>query len=203
MDLFHADTSQNILFGESNAELVGFLFSVEESNHLLDQLLTEINWNHDEIILFGKRIVTKRKTAWYGDKPYEYTYSNTTKIALPWTTTLLHIKQKVEEICSEKFNSCLLNLYHDGTEGMSWHSDDEKMIQPYSTIASVSFGASRKFIFKHKKTQQQISTFLENGSLLVMRGATQKEWLHALPKSIRIKHIRINLTFRKIIDTLP
>jgi alkylated DNA repair dioxygenase AlkB len=113
---------------------------------------------------------------------------------------LNEIKNKVEQISKEKFNSCLLNLYHDGNEGMGWHSDDEKMIVPKSAIASVSFGAQRKFVFKHKKDKTQVSTILENGSLLVMKGETQIEWLHALPKSLKIKAARINLTFRMIVE---
>jgi alkylated DNA repair dioxygenase AlkB len=83
---------------------------------------------------------------------------------------------------------------------MGWHSDDEKMIVPKSAIASVSFGATRKFVFKHKKDKTQVSTILENGSLLVMKGETQIDWLHALPKSTKIKTPRINLTFRMIVE---
>ena len=200
MDLFNQYSNTNLLTGESIAESHGIIFSRDEIETLFNQLAEEIAWVNDEILIFGKKIITKRKTAWYGDKPFAYTYSHKTKIALPWTGTLLEIKNKIEEISNEKYNSCLLNLYHDGNEGMGWHSDDEKMIAPKSAIASVSFGAPRKFVFKHKKDKTQVSTILENGSLLVMKGQTQIDWLHSLPKSLKIKTPRVNLTFRLIVE---
>lgn len=200
MDLFNQSPIANLLTGESIVESYGIIFSKEEIHTIFNDLLKDIAWENDEILIFGKRITTKRKTAWYGDKPFAYTYSHNTKIALPWTQTLLEIKEKVELISKEKYNSCLLNLYHDGSEGMGWHSDDEKMIVPKSAIASVSFGETRKFVFKHKKDKTQVSTILENGSLLVMKGETQIDWLHALPKSAKIKTPRINLTFRMIVE---
>jgi alkylated DNA repair dioxygenase AlkB len=200
MDLFNQSSKLNLLSGECIAESHGIIFSRDEIETLFNQLAEEIAWVNDEVLIFGKKIITKRKTAWYGEKPFAYTYSRKTKIALPWTDTLLEIKNKVEEISNEKYNSCLLNLYHDGNEGMGWHSDDEKMIAPKSAIASVSFGAPRKFVFKHKKDKTQVSTILENGSLLVMKGETQIDWLHSLPKSLKIKTPRINLTFRTIVE---
>lgn len=127
------------------------------------------------MVVFGKHIVTKRKTAWYGDSDYVYIYSKTEKKALPWTRELVNLKQIVENLSNTKFNSCLLNLYHDGNEGMGWHSDDEKSIEGNSTIASVSFGAERRFSFKHKQSKKTISVLLENGSLLLMKDATQKK----------------------------
>jgi alkylated DNA repair dioxygenase AlkB len=200
MDLFNQSPITNLLTGESIVEYHGIIFSSAEITTIFNVLSSEVAWENDEILIFGKRITTKRKTAWYGEKPFAYTYSHTTKIALPWTQTLLEIKEKVELISKEKYNACLLNLYHDGSEGMGWHSDDEKMIVPKSAIASVSFGATRKFVFKHKKDKTQVSTILENGSLLVMKGETQIDWLHALPKSTKIKTPRINLTFRMIVE---
>jgi alkylated DNA repair dioxygenase AlkB len=143
--------------------------------------------------------VTKRKTAWYGDSDYVYIYSNTEKKALPWTVELTKLKQVVENLSNTKFNSCLLNLYHDGNVGMGWHSDDEKSIEKHSTIASVSFGAERKFSFKHKQSNKIISILLQHGSLLLMKGQTQKNWLHSLPKSKNITLPRINLTFRRMV----
>jgi alkylated DNA repair dioxygenase AlkB len=171
----------------------------DDASHYLDLLLQKIVWDNDEVIIFGKHIVTKRKVAWYGDSNYLYTYSNTTKQALPWTKELLELKQIVEKLTESKFNSCLLNLYHSGNEGMGWHSDDEESIQPNSTIASLSLGAERKFSFKHKQTKQTISSVLEHGSLLIMKDATQAYWLHSLPKSKTISGPRINLTFRTMI----
>jgi alkylated DNA repair dioxygenase AlkB len=168
----------------------------DQANEYFDSLLQNIPWKNDEVVVFGKRIVTKRKTAWYGDSNYVYIYSNTVKQALPWTRELVNLKQIVENLSNTKFNSCLLNLYHDGNEGMGWHSDDENSIEDNSTIASVSFGAERKFSFKHKLSNKTISVLLEHGSLLLMKEATQKNWLHSLPKSSKITLPRINLTFR-------
>jgi alkylated DNA repair dioxygenase AlkB len=128
-----------------------------------------------------------------------YIYSNTEKKALPWTEELVDIKRIVENIANTNFNSCLLNLYNDGNEGMGWHSDDEKSIEVNSPIASVSFGTERKFSFKHKRTNKTISVLLEHGSLLLMKDATQKNWLHSLPKSTKITLPRINLTFRRMV----
>ncbi|MGA9171355.1 MAG: alpha-ketoglutarate-dependent dioxygenase AlkB [Nitrososphaeraceae archaeon] len=153
-------------------------------------------WEKDEVIIFGKHITTKRKVAWCGDPEYLYTYSNTTKQALARTKELSELKQIVEEYAGIKFNSCLLNLYHNGNEGMGWHSDDEKTLGKNNTIASLSFGAEREFSFKHKQTKQTVSLVLEHGSLLIMKDATQSNWLHSLPKSKNITQPRINLTFR-------
>ena len=121
---------------------------------------------------------------------------------MEWTEELIILRRKVEELSGIKFNSCLLNLYHDGEEGMSWHSDDEKSLGENTCIASLSFGAERKFYFKHKKTNQSLFVTLEHGSLLVMKGTTQTNWLHALPKSKRIHKPRINLTFRTFVPIL-
>lgn len=150
--------------------------------------------------IFGKHIVTARKVAWYGDSNFAYTYSGTTKQALAWTAQLAALKAKVEELTGKIFNSCLLNLYHHGDEGMSWHSDDEKSLVQNSSIASVSLGAEREFRFKHKRLDQKASVLLESGSLLVMKGSTQSHWLHSIPKSKKVKSPRINLTFRSMIQ---
>jgi alkylated DNA repair dioxygenase AlkB len=177
----------------------GKILTSEEANQYLGLLMQNILWKNDEVVIFGKHIVTKRKTAWYGDSDYLYTYSNITKQALPWTKELYGLKQMVEEFAGVKFNSCLLNLYHNGDEGMGWHSDDEESLGKNNTIASLSLGAERKFLFKHKQTKQIISFILEHGSLLIMKDATQRNWLHSLPKSKNIVQPRINLTFRTIV----
>jgi alkylated DNA repair dioxygenase AlkB len=190
----------NILNKDGVVNYYGKILSSEEANQYFGLLMQNILWQNDKVIIFGKHIVTKRKTAWYGDSEYLYTYSNTTKQALAWTNELSELKQIVEELAGIKFNSCLLNLYHNGNEGMGWHSDDEKSLGKNNTIASLSFGAERKFSFKHKQTKQTVSVVLEHGSLLMMKGATQSNWLHSLPKSKNITQPRINLTFRTIRD---
>lgn len=161
-------------------------------------LLEKIDWRNDEAFIFGKKIITKRKVAWYGDFPFSYTYSNTTKSAIPWTRELLQLKALVEKETGENYNSCLLNLYHSGEEGMAWHSDGEIDLKKDGAIASLSFGAQRKFAFKHKKTSEKVEIILEPGSLLVMKDATQTNWLHRLPPTKKVTQPRINLTFRTI-----
>jgi alkylated DNA repair dioxygenase AlkB len=175
------------------------VFSSTLSNNCYTNLMNEINWKHDELTMFGRHIVTKRMVAWYGDQALAYKYSNKTKIAMLWTPGLKLIKEQIELISGHTYNSCLLNLYHNGEEGMGWHSDNEKQLKENGAIASVSFGASRKFTMKHKATKEKISLELDSGSLLLMRGSIQKHWLHSLPLSKKIKEARINLTFRTII----
>jgi alkylated DNA repair dioxygenase AlkB len=189
----------NLLPFDGEALYYGPVLNPAEAHDYTSALLETIAWKHDEAIIFGKHITTKRKVAWYGNASYSYTYSNTTKQALPWTTELLHLKHIIEQSCRLTFNSCLLNLYHNGMEGMAWHSDDEKSLAPGSAIASLSLGAERKFSFKHKKTQHSTSVLLQNGSLLLMQGSTQTHWLHSLPKTTKISEPRINLTFRIIL----
>lgn len=202
MDLFTTGSDENInlLTGDGIVNYYGKVFSLQEANHYLENLLTAIEWKNDEAIIFGKRIITKRKVAWYGDQEFEYTYSNTTKKALPWTEELLELKTVTENRTGETFNSCLLNLYHTGTEGMAWHSDGEKDLKKNGAIGSLSFGAERKFSFKHKQTKETVSLVLEHGSLLVMKGTTQNNWLHRLPPTNLITKPRVNLTFRTIVQ---
>ncbi|TGK07745.1 alpha-ketoglutarate-dependent dioxygenase AlkB [Leptospira semungkisensis] len=200
MELFKQDHSTNLLPYDGIVNYYGSILNPDRSDIFLKILLQDIVWQNDEAVIFGKRIITNRKVAWYGDSSYEYTYSNSTKKALPWTESLIFLKNLVQEKSEFVFNSCLLNLYHNGNEGMAWHSDDEKSLGKNTIIASLSFGAERKFCFKHKKSGEQISLFLEHGSLLIMKGETQTNWLHSLPKSKRILTQRINLTFRTILD---
>jgi alkylated DNA repair dioxygenase AlkB len=200
MDLFNDlfDGDQNLLPKDGIVNYFGQIMSDQEANDYYSILLQEIEWKNDQAVIFGKLIETKRKIAWYGDIPFSYTYSNVTKTALVWTETLLKLKKIVEEKTSETYNSCLLNLYHDGSEGMAWHSDGEKQLKRHGAIGSLSFGAERKFAFKHKETKEVVSLNLASGSLLVMKGETQDYWLHRLPPTKKIFSPRINLTFRTI-----
>lgn len=200
MDLFGHDPTANLLPCDGVVNYFGAIVPHDEAWRFFDVLRTTIPWKNDEVVINGQRIVTSRQVAWYGDSAFRYTYSGTTKQALTWTSELFALKAIVEERTGTRFNSCLLNFYRDGGEGMSWHSDDEKSLGPNTTIASVSFGAERKFCFRHKRTRQETSVILEHGSLLVMKGATQTNWLHALPKTARVTTPRINLTFRTIVD---
>jgi alkylated DNA repair dioxygenase AlkB len=189
----------NLLDRDGIVNYYGKIMTSFDANRYFELLLNNILWKNDKTIVFGKVIVTKRKVAWYGDSDYSYTYSNSTKQALAWTKELLGLKHMIENVTGSNFNSCLLNLYHNGNEGMAWHSDDEESLGRNNNIASLSLGAERKFLFKHKLTKQIVSILLEHGSLLIMKGSTQTNWLHSLPKSKRILQPRINLTFRSII----
>lgn len=197
--MFSFGGTPNLLQKDGTAYYYGKIMSHNEANRYFDLLLENILWKNDEAIILGKHITTKRKVAWYGDSDYLYIYSNTRKQALEWIKELLELKQLVEQITLSKFNSCLLNLYHNGSEGLGWHSDDERSIEKNTPIASLSFGAERKFSFKHKRTKQTVSLVLEHGSLLVMQDTTQMNWLHSLPKSNKITKARINLTFRTMV----
>ena len=201
MTLFSATNNPpvNILLKDGIVNYYGKIFTLEEADHYTDKLLTHIDWRNDQSFIYGKLIVTKRKVGWYGDKAFDYTYSKTTKKALPWTDELQEIKNITEEKTGEQYNSCLLNLYHNGDEGMGWHSDAEKELKKDGAIASLSFGAERKFLFRHKQSKDLISVMLENGSLLLMHGTTQTHWLHRMPPTKKVTTQRINLTFRTII----
>lgn len=198
MELFQRESNKNLLPQDGEVRYYGQVFPVQESTRSYELLLEEIEWQPDVAFIFGKRIETKRKVAWYGDQAFSYTYSNHTKTALPWTPELLKLKKQIEDISGETFNSCLLNLYHDGSEGMAWHSDGEEDLKKHGAIASVSFGAERKFAFKHKSTKETVSLVLQHGSLLIMAGVTQTFWLHRLPPTKKVHSPRVNLTFRTI-----
>ena len=202
MNLFEYefDSEKNWLPKDGMVNYYGKLLNQEVADNYFSKLSQNIEWQNDKILIFGKHIVTKRKVAWYGDKQFKYTYSKIPKLALSWTKELLEIKSVIENKTGESFNSCLLNLYHNGEENMSWHSDDEKDLKKNSAIASLSLGAERKFTFKHKESKEKVAFVLEHGSLLLMKNETQSFWLHQLPKTKLIKSPRINLTFRTIIE---
>lgn len=201
MDLFEnsIDKTKNWLPKDGTVNYYGKLFNQQQADDYLETLLNTIEWRNDEAVIFGKKIITKRKVAWYGDKPFEYTYSNISKYALPWTEELLTLKTAIEKETGETFNSCLLNLYHNGSEGMAWHSDGETDLKKNGAIGSLTFGAERKFAFKHKQTKEKVELILKHGSLLVMKDTTQTHWWHRLPPTKKVIAPRVNLTFRTIV----
>jgi len=200
MSLFKNEIPVNLLPFDGIVNYYGKVMEQQQSQLYLDSLMQTIEWKNDEAVIFGKHIITKRKAAWYANTNFEYTYSNRTKLALSWTKELLELKNLVDKKTGCVFNSCLLNLYHNGDEGMAWHSDDEKTLVTDSPIASLSFGAERKFMMRHKQNKETLSMMLESGSLLVMKGSTQTHWQHSLPKSKKILTPRINLTFRMLLE---
>ncbi len=202
--LFAANTTQdglNILPKDGSAFYHPEFMSPADSNQLMNRLHQSLEWNADQLMMFGKLVTTRRKVAWVGDSNCSYTYSGVKKQAQAWIPELLAIKNQLEELAQSQLNSCLLNFYHDGADGMGWHSDDEIELDAQSPIASLSLGATRKFAFRHKQDKSSTSLFLENGSALIMNAPTQQHWQHALLKTRTILTPRINLTFRKIIPT--
>jgi alkylated DNA repair dioxygenase AlkB len=175
-------------------------FGREESDDFFEDLLSQTNWNQDRIKLYGKEVDLPRLTACYGDINKNYSYSGISMEHVPWTPSLLSIKRRVDEVAGEKFNSVLLNLYRNGKNRLSWHQDDESELGDNPVIGSVSFGSTRCFQFKHKyrKELKRIDVNLTHGSVLIMKGTTQRFWLHQIPKTARPVGPRINLTFRFI-----
>jgi alkylated DNA repair dioxygenase AlkB len=198
VDLFQ-NPDLNLLPRDGTVTYHGPILGEAKARDHLEGLQAEVPWQRDEMVIFGKRIVTSREVAWFGDPGLAYTYSGTTKQPIPWSERLLQLKALVEQRSGTVFNSCLVNFYHKGEEGMGWHSDDEKSIVRDSAIASLSLGAERRFDFRHKETREKVEVILENGSLLVMQGETQRHWQHQLPPTKKVSAARINLTFRRMV----
>ena len=176
-------------------------YDIGSSKIILNNLHSNIKWTNDKVKMYGKSLILKRRVAWYSDSGKSYTYSGLKKDPLPFTSELKNIKAKVEKKTNVIFNSVLLNDYENGQVGMGWHSDDEKELGKNPTIASLSFGASRDMFFRNKNNPnlKVIKILIENGSLLVMKGKTQHFWQHSIPKRLKVKQRRINLTFRTIL----
>ena len=189
-----------ILTKDGRAEYINHFYDAEVSDSLFTDVLGLLTWESDQIFMFGRLVTTARKVAWVGDPDCLYTYSGVQKIPQVWTKELLQMKHKLEQLTGHTYNSCLLNLYHTGDEGMGWHSDNEKELDSTTPIASVSLGARRKFAFRHKQDKTTSSIFLEHGSLLIMHPPIQEHWHHSLLKTKTITSPRINLTFRKILS---
>jgi len=174
-------------------------FSEEESRIFFNQLKSGVEWRQESMSLYGKKIAFPRLTAWYGDKDKPYTFSGLTLQPSDWTKDLLKIREKIEPIAGAHFNSVLLNLYRDGNDSISWHTDAEKELGVNPIISSVNFGATRTFQIRHIKTKERIDIPLGNGALLIMRGAMQHHWQHQVPKTAKYVNERINLTFRVLL----
>jgi alkylated DNA repair dioxygenase AlkB len=161
------------------------------------RLIAETDWKSEKIRLWGKEYLQPRLTAWHGDKAY--TYSGLTLAPLPWTPLLASIRDAVSATCGHPFNSVLLNYYRDGRDSMGMHSDDEAELGPNPVIASLSLGASRTLMLRHKRDKEIFRIELTDGSLLLMAGATQHHWQHGINKDPRLREPRLNLTFRFIV----
>jgi len=186
-----------------NAEVTFYrnFFDSQESDRIFKILRDEINWRQDKMKLYGKDINLPRKTAWYGDMDKSYTFSGIHLNPEPWTPTLLEVKERIEDIAGVQFNSVLLNLYRHGNDGISWHTDEEPELGENPVIGSVSFGGTRKFMFRHRQDKDiKAEVELTDGSFLLMAGETQHFWQHQIPKTSRHVEPRINLTFRVILN---
>ncbi|MES2629233.1 MAG: alpha-ketoglutarate-dependent dioxygenase AlkB [Bacteroidota bacterium] len=191
-------SSRNLLPCDGEVFYFPEFYSLEESAGIYRELLDHIEWEEKAIRIFGREVMQPRKIAWYGDPGISYTYSNLTQVTRPWTSSLLEMKRRLEEFTGKTFNSVLLNLYRSDRDSMGWHSDNEKELGKDPYIASVSFGHPRIFQLKHNDRPLKSSLLLEDGSLLIMSGATQHFWKHQLPKRRALCGPRINLTFRLI-----
>lgn len=202
MRLFASERIESLLPYDGDVTYFGRVMNPSEADLYFKQLLGEVDWRPDEVVIAGRRIVTKRETAWYGDSAFSYVYSGTAKQAREWTAELLALRELAQTFTDSTFNSCLLNLYHNGEEGLGWHSDNEDTLVKNGTIASLSLGAERKFVFKHRKTKESVPILLGHGSLIAMKGETQSHWAHSLPKTVTVKKPRISLTFRMMREGL-
>ncbi|MGR9045759.1 MAG: alpha-ketoglutarate-dependent dioxygenase AlkB family protein [Gammaproteobacteria bacterium] len=173
----------------------------QEADRLFASLLKSLSWREEEIFICGRWLKVPRLMCWYGEPEACYTYSGIKHEPLPWTETLRSIRRQIEQSCSHPFNSVLANLYRDGRDSMGWHADKEKELGPNPVIASLSLGDERLFCLSHNKTRQKLDIVLGHGDLLVMAGTLQHHWRHSVPKTKQRKTERINLTFRKIIDS--
>jgi len=167
---------------------------------VLHELIADIPWRQERISVWGKMYLQPRLIAWYGDRGSYYTYSGITLAPLPWTDLLLEIRNRVETVTATAFNSVLINYYRDNRDSMGFHSDDEPELGDRPVIASVSLGEERTFVLKHKlnKLAKPVRLRLESGSLLLMRGETQRYWKHGIAKETHRSGPRVNLTFRRI-----
>lgn len=205
LDIFENNFNSNGLFetGFTNLDngeylFISDFFTEEESDFYFRVFLESIRWKQESMNMYGNKVYFPRLTAWYGDNDKPYTFSGLTLHTLGWTPELLAIKKKIEQKTNIIFNSVLLNLYRNGNDSISWHTDAEPELGKNPVIVSVNFGAARKFQLRHIYTKQKLEIELSHGSVLIMQGELQHFWQHQVPKTKELKGERINLTFRVI-----
>lgn len=201
MDLFAPHPTDNLLPFDGIVNDFGII--IENPTALYQTLLDNLPWQSDKVTVYGKTYITERQVVWMGDENADYSYSGHTHISIPWTAEVWDVKQKIEFLLKEQgieitFNSCLLNYYPTGNSGMGYHADDEPELGFEPLIAALSLGETRKFVFKHNRTKENVELFPENGELIVMRGSTQDHWKHTITKTTKSNQGRISLTFRYI-----
>lgn len=198
LDIFKEKESDFISVEDGEYCYIPHYFDKTKSDFYFSYLLFQISWKQEEMRMYGKTIKFPRLTSWYGDNCKPYTFSGITLTPNLWTKELLEIKREIEPKCKVTFNSVLLNLYRNGKDSISWHTDAEKELGKNPVIASVNFGAIRKFQLRHIETKEKIEIELKHGSLLIMQGKLQHYWQHQIPKTKKEIRERINLTFRII-----
>ena len=200
LNLFPETSNESELTQITNGEYIYIpnFFGKAECDVYFKKLLEEISWKQESMNMYGKTLDFPRLTAWYGDNDKPYSFSGIMLKPQTWTTTLLEIKKQIETKAQVHFNSVLLNLYRNGNDSISWHTDAEKELGINPIIASVNFGATRRFQLRHNTNNEKIELNLSHGSLLIMQGELQHYWQHQVPKTKQVVKERINLTFRTI-----
>ena len=189
---------------DGGAELHDPYLGTAEADGYLAELEDGIAWRQERIRVYGREVLTPRLTAWYGDPHAVYSWSGLTQRPRPWTRALTRLRRRIEDTAGVPLNAVLLNCYRDGRDSVSWHSDDERVLGPHPFIATLSLGATRRFQLAHRSADvARIDLDLTHGSLLLMRPPTQRHWKHRVPKQMRIRSPRINLTFRYIAPDAP
>lgn len=193
-------STTRIALPDGDIRLVSHFLPKSRADAYFEKLVDAVGWEQHEIRIGGKTLASPRLSAWYGDPGAHYSYSGLSLEPRPWSPVMRELKTQVERESGRRFNSVLLNLYRDGGDSMGWHSDDEPELGERPVIASVSLGATRRFRLRHKKRPdlEPVVVGLEHGSLLIMKGETQRCWKHQLPKSRRVSEPRLNLTFRSV-----
>ncbi|HBV25914.1 MAG TPA: alpha-ketoglutarate-dependent dioxygenase AlkB [Acidimicrobiaceae bacterium] len=198
-ELFNFGSVETLDLPGAEIELHQQIWSRSQGDTLCGLLIKELNWRQDKISMFGQTHDVPRLNAWYGDADCSYSWSGITMTPNPWNSTLRDIREKVNGVASEQFNSVLANFYRDGNDKVDWHADDEEVLGQAPVIASVSLGATRKFRIRRKdRSEKATDIFLRSGDVLVMRGLTQLLWEHEVPRSKKVREPRVNLTFRKV-----
>lgn len=200
-DLFPSgERFERIEMQDADVSYLGHFHLAQSDTETLRRLIAEVPWRQEGVVVWGRKLLQPRLIAWYGDPGRSYAYSGIQLRPLPWTDDLLDARRRVEAATGAPFNSVLLNYYRDNNDSMGFHSDDEPELGPQPVIASLSLGEERRFILKHKnKAVRPVHLHLQSGSLLLMRGETQRYWKHGIAKEVRRCGPRVNLTFRHII----
>ncbi len=193
----HSISGENLLPKDGEVLVFPEFFNKEDSDRFYDHLRHHIEWQQDKMKIYGQQLDLPRLTAWYGDHAKDYSYSGISMRSKPWTKELSEIKEKIEANAKMHFTSVLLSLYRNGDDSVGWHCDNEKVLRVNPVIASVSFGATRTFKFRHLEDKTLIRKVeLTHGTYLLMKGETQHKWEHQIPKTKKVTTPRISLTFR-------